>query len=862
MFGPVKARFEREAQAIAALNHPHICVLHDVGEAVPDRSPQSPNHPITQSPDSPVSYLVMEYLEGQTLAQRLEKGALPLDQALHTGIELADALDKAHRQGVVHRDLKPGNVMMTKSGAKLLDFGLAKLRPDAADLNGASALPTNAPLTEHGTILGTIQYMAPEQLEGKEADARTDIFAFGAVLYEIVTGERAFQGGSRASLIAAILDRDPAPISSLQPLAPPLLERIVKKSLAKSPDDRWQSAGDLLDELKWTADSLQVDAAPAAATPPARRRIVPAWAVAATGVALIAGAAFGIWYARSPAVAEQVRFEIVTPNMPDPRDVTISPDGRSIAFVASTDSGTALFVRRLELARAQQLADTDGATAPFWSPDSQHLAFFAGGRIKRVAVSGGPVQNLCSAQNLAGGTWNDEGVIIFSAGRTLYRVSAAGGDALALRHDDEPREDVSHLSPHFLPDGRRYLFTAWSFQQASRAVYVGSLDSEDTQMLFPVASKVTYAAPGYLLFHREGTLVAQGFNPDSLALTGEPVPVAENISYDVLGAAAAFASSQNGALVYYAGGGPAVSRRFLWFDRSGNRLETAGDPAPYTSNFDLSPDGSRIAVARQNTANIEYDIWIVDWDRQTSSRLTFDPALSANGNVVWSPDGLQVAFSSERSGNRDIFVKSTSGAGSERALIETPLDEWPEDWSKDGQYLLYGVNETQRAAVSFGDLHALPLSGGKPIAVATSPFGEDEPRFSFDGRWIAYNSAESGIDQVYLVSFPDIDRKHQISTGGGVQPRWRQDGRELFFLGLDGTLMAVDIRSDSGLEWGVPHPLFDTGLDAERNRDQFAATPDGQRFLVQLPTSDAAAVPISVVLNWTASLTRPRMFGR
>jgi len=832
----LKARFEREAQTLASLSHPHICPVFDVGQ------------------QNGIDYLVMEFLEGQTLAHRLERGALPLADALKIAIEVADALSTAHGQGIVHRDLKPANIMLTKSGAKLLDFGLAKLKQIHA-LSGLSGLPTNDMLTAQGTILGTLQYMAPEQLEGSEADNRTDVFAFGAIVYEMVTGKKAFEGKSQASLIAAILDREPPGLSTLQPMTPRLLDRVLRKCLAKKPDDRWQSAADLLNELEWIAEDIALGESPTARRATTRR--IGLIAAVASAVLLAATLAVGILYLRQPAAKpEQIRFDIAAPTLKDERHVTISPDGRWIAFVATTPSDTtALFVRRMESSVPEQLAGTDGAASPFWSPDSRYIAFFAAGRIKKIAASGGPTQNVCSAPNLSGGTWSRGDVIVFSAAGILRRVPAAGGDPVAISARDESLQETSHQIPYFLPDGRHYLYLAWSPQQSSRAVYMATLDSPDRVKVFAAQSKVVYAAPGYLLFHRDGTLLAQPFDADKTALTGDAIPISDDVSYDVLSGEAAFDVSQNGRLIYFAGGGSSPRRQFLWFDRTGQQVGTAGGAAFYASNFDLSPDGKQIAVAQRNPDNARYDIWLIDSARNVPTRFTFDPALSPNGNVVWSPDGRAIAFASERTGNRDIFEK-TIATGTETPLLATPTDEWPEDWSKDGRYLAYGLNATA-GGTGAGNLYVLPLFGDrKPITIAQTPFSEDEPRFAPDGKWLAFNSNESGIHQVYLMSLQATDQKRQVSTDGGVQPRWKRDGKELYYLGLDGKLMAVDIRLDSRIELGVPRRLFDTKLTVDPIRDQFAVTADGERFLIQAPVFEGSPTPITVVVNWATAFLK------
>ncbi len=831
----LKARFEREAQTLASLSHPHICPVFDIGR------------------QEGTDYIVMEFVEGDTLAERLRRGAVPPDDAVRIAIEVADALDGAHRQGIVHRDLKPGNIMLTKSGAKLLDFGLAKLALPGSSLAAASTLAAHAPLTSEGTILGTIQYMAPEQLEGKEVDGRSDIFAFGAIVHEMITGTRTFVGSSQASLIAAILDREPPPMSADQPLTPPLLDRVVKKCLAKNPDRRWQSAGDLRDELAWIAEGTPIGAGSTSRRKVRSKRLVATWAIAATGLLVAALVAIGVRSPRADAPLDQVRFSVMTPNLPNPRFVTISPDGRWIAFPASTASrATVLFVRPIDSTTSVRLPGTEGAVAPFWSPDSRFLAFFAGGRLKKVGVYGGPVQNICNVGNdRNGGTWNREGTVIFASGGSLQRVSAAGGEPIQIGTLNESLHETAHMNPSFLPDGIHYLYLAWSTQQANRAIYVGSLESTETVKLFDSQSKAEYAAPGYLLFQRAGALLAQPFDAKKLALTGAVVRIADEIAYDVLGGEAAFAASENERLIYYAGGGPAIRREFAWFDRKGNRQETAGDPGLYTSNFDLSPDGTRIAVAQRNPENSRYDIQVIDWARKTPTRFTFDPALGPNGNVVWSPDAVRIAFSSERRGNRDIYERNGRD-GVETAVLATPNDEWPEDWSKDGRYLAYGVNS---GTTTFGDLYALPLFGDRtPILVSQSPFAEDEPRFSFDGKWLAYNSNESGTVQVYVVSFPAIDQKRQVSSVGGVQPRWRRDGKELYYLGPDGAMMAVEFRPT--IESAAPRALFNTGLDPDMARDQFAVSPDAQRFLIALPAPEGAVTPVTVVMNWTTALRK------
>ena len=785
--------------------------------------------------------------KGDTLAHRLQGNALPLDEALKIAIQLAAALDKAHRQNIVHRDLKPGNIVLTKSGAKIVDFGLAKLVENGLGPIGATGLPTRTPMTAEGTILGTLQYMAPEQLEGKEADPRADIFAFGAIVYEMVTGRRSFDGESQASLIAAILDRDPPSMSTLQPMTPSSLERVIRKCLAKDPDARWQSAGDLLEELKWIADGTLADTGRPPAGEPRRQRAFTAWAAVSTLLLIAALIGIGVLLVRPEVEADEIRFEVPAPDISNPRQITISPDGRWLAFTASTDTGTALFLRRFESTTPELLSGTDGASSPFWSPDSREIAFFSAGRIKKIGVTGGPVQNICNAPNLAGGTWNSDGVIVFSSEGVLNRTISAGGERRPISVRDDSKHEMGHFAPYFLPDGKRYLYLAWSPLPANSAIYLASLDSNDRTRLLQVQSKAVYANSGYLLFHRQGILFAQAFDVTGASLTGEPRRVADEVSYDALNSQAAFDVSNNGRLIYFAGDGPAVDRQFVWHDRTGRQIGSAATPGLYTANFDLARDGTQIAVGQRDRQSSQLDLWLLDWAHNLSRRLTFDPALSPNANVVWSPDGRRVAFASQRAGNRDIYERNVNGTGTETPLLASALDEWPEDWSGDGRYLAYGRNSTQGT----GGVFALPLFGDrKPMTIVDTAFTEDEPRFSNDGRWVAYNSDESGVYQIYLVSFPATDQKRQISTDGGVQPRWRHDGKELFFLGLDGRIMAVDLQIDSTIGAVVPRPLFNTRLNADAARDQFAVSADGQRFLVQESIVKGAPTPITVLVNW------------
>ncbi|MGH9316728.1 MAG: protein kinase domain-containing protein [Thermoanaerobaculia bacterium] len=833
-----RQRFEREAKTISQLSHPHICALHDVGR------------------EGETDYLVMEYLEGETLSERLVKGPLPLEQTLRFGIEIADALDKAHRQGIVHRDLKPGNVMLTKSGVKLLDFGLAKAMAPAPSQGSLTALPTQQGLTQEGTVLGTFQYMAPEQLEGKEADARTDIFAFGAVFYEMVAGRKAFTGATRASLITAIMSADPAPLSTIQPMSAPALDRVVKTCLAKDPEGRWQSAADLRNELSWIAQGASEVAA--AVHPPAKARERLAWLIATLAAA---GLVLDLWVLRrAPSDIHPVRFLVYPPEKSvlnsvgrDAGPVVISPDGRRLAFVATTSDGRKrLFVRPLESLSAQALDATDGASFPFWSADSRFIAFFAEGKLKKVEASGGAVQSLCDAPLGRGGTWNRGGDIVFAPGPydPLFRVSSGGGAATPITAIDEKTHELSHRFPQFLPDGRHFLYlgfsTTVSLSEPNRSVYVGSLDSLEPKFLFRTNSRAGYAASGYLLFVREGNLLAMPFDVRGLRVSGEPAPIAAPVESDLNLASALFSTSENGALVYQAAGVPVLSQLF-WFDREGRKV---GADVPLRDCEDprLSPDGRRVAVNCTGRQSGDNPISLYDFDRNAASRFTFSH--SYEHYPSWSPDGSRIVFDSNRNGPADIFVKALSGAGGEQLLLHSKEAKAPTDWSPDGKLIVFQRLDPKTK----WDLWALPASGGgKPTPVVQTAFNEMAGQLSPDGRWLAYASDESGHWEVYVTTFPGPGGKWQISTGGGAQPRWRRDGKEIFYLASDRKLMAADIKAEGSFAAGVPRPLFETQARYLGNI-AYDVSADGQRFLINTVIVQEASPPLTVVLNWTEGL--------
>ena len=829
----VRQRFEREAKTISQLSHPHICALYDVGR------------------EGDAEYLVMEYLEGETLSERLAKGPLPLETTLRYGQEIADALDKAHRQGIVHRDLKPGNVMLTKSGVKLLDFGLAKAVAPPEAKAGLTSLPTQQGLTQEGTILGTFQYMAPEQLEGKEADARTDIFALGATLYEMATGKKAFSATSHASLITAIMSSDPAPISSVQPMTPPTLDRVVKTCLAKDPEDRWQSAHDVGSELKWIAQASDAGV-PAAGPARRRRRERLAWTVAAT-LAVVAGLAIA-GYLRRPAAPEPpVRFEVFPPgrgvfnNVDAP--AAISPDGRQIVFAVRDEDGTSsLWIRSLGSLAARRIDGTQDGYDAFWSHDGRSVAFGQPGKLMRVAAAGGPAQPICDMTDGRGGSWNRDDVVLFTTNggmSPILRVPARGGTPQPVTTLDTSRGEVGHWRPKFLPDGKHFLFLIRSSQPQNGGMAVGSLDSRDVVRLPGIETAAEWSPPGVLLFIRGRTLMAQHFDMSRLRLSGDPTPVAQDIDYSQAFAAAAFSASPNGVLVYQQGG--RAIRRLVWFDRSGKELGLLTEPGEYVQHPHISRDGRRVAMTRMDPQSRSADIWIFDVARGVGSRLTFDPSIEEH--PVWSPDGSSIIFGSNRDGVGDVYRKNLAAGGVDELLWKSEYWKRPQDWSWDGGFVLCEV-QSPRTRV---DIWLLPLTGDKkPVPLVATPFSEGEARFSPDGKWFVYVSNESGRDEIYVQPLPPTGAKWQVSNSGGDAPRWSGDGKEIYYCAPDYTRKTVAVRTAPAFEAGIPEDLFRTP-----NSWASDASPDGRRFLINLAVAETPPSPATVVLHWDAELPRP-----
>ncbi len=852
----LRQRFEREAKTISSLSHPHICALYDVGQAVLEEDRRQ-----ARGAGRQISYIVMEFLEGETLAERLVKGSLPTEQVLRYGIEIADALDKAHRQGVVHRDLKPGNVMLTKSGVKLVDFGLAKFAASTPSTSGLSVLPTQAGenLTAEGTILGTFQYMAPEQLEGKEADARSDIFAFGAVLYEMATGKKAFTGKSQASLIAAILDSEPPPISTIQPMTPPALDRVVKTCLAKDPEDRWQTAHDAMLELKWVAEGGSQAGLPAPVVARRKSRERLAWGLnAATALVAMVFAFLFLESRREPPLVLQA--SLLAPEKSqfnfNAGPMALSPDGRRLAFVAtSSDGKDLLWVRPLNSLSAQPLAGTEGASYPFWSPDSRFLGFFAAGKLKKIEASGGPAETICDAASGRGGSWSRDEVIVFTPTTRdpVYRVSSSGGTATPVTQLDASRREVGHRWPFFLPDGRHFLYLGFTgtagTESSKNGIYVGSLDSKKSELLLQANSSMAYTPPGYLLFWRENTLMAQPFNAKRRQLAGQAFPVAEHVQYVTGYANAVFSVSENGLLTYQGGTGVGLSQ-LTWFDRSGHQLEALGTPADYNSPR-LSHDGLRVAVDIVEAQTSNPDIWLYDLSRRTQSRFTFDPAQDVR--AVWSPDDSRIVFCSYRTGPGDLYQKVTTGTGREELLLTSVAVKQPTDWSADGRSIAFQSFDPKTKTGL--ELWILSVQDRKVTPFLRTEFSEGGGQFSPDGRWMAYVSNESGRNEVYVQSFPGPGGKWQVSTAGGSDPRWRRDGKELFYVAPGNKLMSAEVKAGATFEAGVPRLLFASPMKSTLGT-HYDVSSDGQRFLINLAVGEESSRPITLIQNWTAGIKR------
>jgi eukaryotic-like serine/threonine-protein kinase len=841
-----KQRFEREAKTVSSLNHPHICVLHDIGQ------------------QDGIDYLVMECVEGETLAKRLEKGPLPLEQVLRYGAQVADALDKAHRSGVVHRDLKPGNIMLTAAGAKLLDFGLAKPVSPMVSGGTLAAATQDSPVTQEGTIVGTFQYMSPEQVEGRELDGRSDIFSFGAVLYEMLTGQCAFQGKSQLSVASAILEKEPVPISSIKPMTPPVLDYTVRKCLAKVPDERWQSASDLGSELKWISESSFRAGIAAPATRWKTSREWAGWALALVAAVTTALFAFA-YFRKTPAEAHAVRSMILPPEggalvFEGPvGGAFLSSDGASVAFIARVGKVTQLWLRPLDSFAARALPGTEDASFAFWSPDSRNLGFFAQGKLKRIAVTGGAPQTLCDADSNRGASWGRRDVIIFArVDGEIQRISASGGTPQRITTLDASRHEGTHRWPYFLPDGNHFLFMAALLGPVSEdnVFYLGSLDEKGSRILFHGSSPSAYAM-GHMLYLAGNILMARPFDSAKLDFTGEAVPVAEEVQFDPQFSSAIFSVSQNGALLYQQGKGP-LAHSLLLVDRNGKRVGNLGESVPGSSPR-FSPDGKSVVYDLVSTDTGKVDLWIMDIALGTRSRLASDPLNMSFHSAVWSPDGTRVAYASSRAGNRAIYIKAVNRMAPEEERWEAKEIPfvYAADWTPDGKYLVLTERPVRTGQQR---LELLPVAGKSDVEPLLEVKGAnvDSAKVSPDGRWIAYRSDESGRSEIYISSFPKPAGKLQVSIAGGVTPRWRHDGKELYYLAPDKLLMAAELKETGGsLQVVSIRPLFEmfrTTFLTAAGFSQYDVTGDGSRFIMDSVITDESSTPLNLVQNWTADL--------
>ena len=735
----LRERFEREARAISSLNHPHICTLYDVGC------------------EDGVDFLVMEYLEGETLADRLQRGALRLDEALRYAIQIADALDNAHRHGVVHRDLKPGNIMLTEAGAILLDFGLASLRQGYGEQASLSSVSTRVkPLTEKGAILGTFQYMAPEQLEGLEADSRTDVFAFGAVVYEMLTGKRAFEGESQASLIAAILEREPTALSSLQPMTPQALERTIRKALAKEPDRRWQDVGDFGSELQWISEGGGL------AVVRETSHSQKALPLAITAIVGVVASGLAVWSMMRPGPPPVTRSTLLLPDdvtvLQRPSSpVAISPDGTRLVFATA---GEGLYLRALDELEARPISGTEGAHTPFFSPDGQWIGFFANETLKKVAFGGGAPLTLCTVSaDSRGATWGPDGTIVFGTSGPLLEVSAGGGTPRELTAIDEDRHERAHRWPQFLPKGTGLVFTirtaeGWGIAALSR-------DTGEVHRLDPLGPSIAtaFVPSGHLVYAQSDGLLAVPFDPKVLTLEGDPIRVVESVRTAGIGVPHV-ALSENGSLVYVTDDGQSQNR-LVWADRDGAST-LVSDGWGWIRHPRLSPDGSRVVVAASVDRSPFEDLWVYDLERDTRTRLTVGESSSY---PEWYPDGTRIAFRSGGFGRWDLFWKPSDGSGDREPLLEEGSSLFTGAWSPDGATLVFPkINNV------VSNLWLLPRDGD-PSPLLETPFFKTAPRFSPDGRWLAYQSDASGRFEIYVQPFPGPGQRELLSSEGGTVPR-------------------------------------------------------------------------------------------
>jgi Tol biopolymer transport system component len=824
-----RRRFEQEARAVSALNHPHICVLHDIGS------------------DGDVHFLVMEYLDGETLAERLKRGPLSLAQTLEYGAQIADALNRAHRQGIVHRDLKPSNVMLTGSGAKLLDFGVAKLKgaePSASTSVTGTGWPLSDPITAGPTILGTISYMAPEQLEGGDVDARADLFAFGAVLYEMLTARRAFEGKSPASVIASILAGEPPRLLEVRPLAPTAVARVIATCLEKDPNDRWQTAHDLRLQLEAIADDAGTGRRWRGAS--LRRLRWPA-----TIALLLSSIGLAGWLIRGRPLAApgpSVRFTIALPSgasFGDQPNLAVSPDGRYLAYTAKLrGSSTRLWLRAMDATESRELPETAGAQFPFWAPDSQAVGFISGGALRRIDLQDAKprvIATLSPQQQVGSAAWGPGDVVVFASGTALFRVPAQGGEATLIAERPQRFRGIRG----FMPDGRA-LVSEWDAAASFWSAFAVPLDRSGSVAKIAGGFAV-HAGPERLLLVRDGMLIAQPFDSRTQRTHGDPTMLAEAV--DAWDAAA----SGEELLVYR----PRPRTQLAWFDRAGRRVGTLGSPETDYLWLSVSPDGARAAVERGRPIEVG-DIWLFDLARP-SAPLRLGTRGARQSDPVWSGDGRHVAYASIGAGRNGIYRRSVGG--NEELIIQLDTPAWPTDWTADGRHLVVATPAFGQSGSSM-DVAIIATEGGQGLQpLLATEANEAQARVSPDGRWIAYTSDESGRPEVYVQRFPEPGERIGVSVGGGAQPAWRRDGRELFYLDLDRRLMSVPMQTGLHVNAGTPRPLFELpsyGFDIFYGvRNVYDVAPDGNRFLV-LTRDEREASSLTVVTNFIGALAAPR----
>ena len=849
-------RFQREAEVLAALNHPNIAAIYGL-EKTPD-----------------LTALVMELVEGKDLSEIIAgvstngAPALHLQDALPIAKQIADALEAAHEQGIVHRDLKPQNIKVRADGTvKVLDFGLAKAMdspgaeaPELRRDSNNSPTMTSPAMTAMGMILGTAAYMSPEQAKGRAVDRRADIWAFGVVLYEMLSGRRAFEGEDVSDLLVAVLSKD-VDWSALPASTPPSIVTLIRRCLQKDPKKRLRDIG----EARLLLEDPASQTVMAPVTSPAPRSRL-GWIVASVlALALIIALIPAVRYFRAiPPDVNEVRFQIPVHEMPNPLLTSLSPDGRWVAYVGLADDGrSSIWLHALRSLTAQALPGTDRASAPFWSPDSHSLGFVSGGKLKTMDVSGGPVNTIAEGMPGTRGTWNRDGVILVGSqsGQEgtggIVRISARGGQPAPVTTVDKDGQETNHDFPYFLPDGKHFLYVAWSQQPQSRVLYVGTLDSEEKKRLMPAESMVVYAQ-GHVLFLRNRALMAQAFDVSRLELTGEPQVIAEGIPTNPGIGGAAFNASTYGALIYRTGAGvDTEGRQLLWFNRQGKNLGELGTPDDY-GWVRLSNDGKRVATQLTDSSG-NADVWVIDIDRGAKSRITFDAAVDNFPN--WSADGRTIFFTSLRNGKYEVYQAPSTGTGGEQLVHQHPDTFTPlRDVPVDGRYLVYG---TSKGGTGQRDIWLLPTFGDrKAFPFVQRPFQEYSPAMSPDSRWMAYTTNESGGPQVVVQSVPDPSRaRYPVSINGGSEARWRRDGKELYFVAPDRKLMAVTIKGESELQVGTPVALFETtlpfpsneGAQSQRNYD---VTAHGQRFLINSPRANTNPSPITVILNWATGVKR------